>query len=125
MLQRWGAGLTAGATERRMAVRLSQQRLRLLNTSTDTATRAGQGNADPETDSRASELPSVRRLAAAGVLALPGQSAPTPPEMDGPAGKLGGAEEGVSTYRCCDKHLPCPFFSSRSPERKTERKPER
>ena len=73
-------------------MRLSQQRLRLLNTPTDATTQAGHGNADPETDSTASKLPSVQRLAAAGVLALPGQSAPAPPEMDGPA----GLEESVA-----------------------------
>jgi hypothetical protein len=33
LLERWGAGLTDGAAERRMAVRLSQDRLRLLDPS--------------------------------------------------------------------------------------------
>ncbi|PYC87507.1 integrase [Streptomyces tateyamensis] len=50
LLDRWGAGLTAGAAERRMAVRLSQQRLRLL----------GQGEATDD----AAALPTARRVAA-------------------------------------------------------------
>jgi transposase InsO family protein len=40
LLDRWGAGLTANPTERRMAVRLSQERLRLIG---DAATQAGTG----------------------------------------------------------------------------------
>jgi len=51
LLERWGAGLTEDRTERRMAVRLSQDRLRLV------------GEDDPENNEIA-ELPSVRRLAA-------------------------------------------------------------
>ncbi|MFE4330043.1 helix-turn-helix domain-containing protein [Streptomyces sp. NPDC056831] len=50
LLERWGAGLTEDRTERRMAVRLSQDRLRLV------------GDDVPEGDEVA-ELPSVRRLA--------------------------------------------------------------
>jgi hypothetical protein len=60
LLQRWGAGLTEGPAERRMAVRLSQQRLRLLDTPTDAAT-------DQTPAQQVSALPSVRRLAAIGV----------------------------------------------------------
>ncbi|MFG3207300.1 Mu transposase C-terminal domain-containing protein [Streptomyces sp. NPDC048192] len=51
LLERWGAGLTANRAERRMAVRLSQERLRLV------------GDDDAPQDEVAS-LPSVRRLAA-------------------------------------------------------------
>ncbi|MFD3817263.1 integrase [Streptomyces rubiginosohelvolus] len=51
LLERWGAGLTEDRTERRMAVRLSQDRLRLV------------GESDLEV-SEIAELPSVRRLAA-------------------------------------------------------------
>ncbi|GGR69007.1 hypothetical protein GCM10010269_04690 [Streptomyces humidus] len=51
LLERWGAGLTVDRAERRMAVRLSQDRRRLV------------GEGDPEADAIA-ELPSVRRLAA-------------------------------------------------------------
>ncbi|MBT2524130.1 integrase [Streptomyces sp. ISL-99] len=51
LLERWGAGLTEDRSERRMAVRLSQDRLRLV------------GEGGPEDDEIA-ELPSVRRLAA-------------------------------------------------------------
>ena len=55
LLDRWGTGLTANPAERRMAVRLSQERLRLLD---DAGT-------SPGTDGEAvAELPSVRRLAA-------------------------------------------------------------
>ncbi|MFI7292013.1 hypothetical protein ACIBRY_36050 [Streptomyces anulatus] len=51
LLERWGAGLTVDRTERRMAVRLSQDRRHLI------------GEGDPEAEAIA-ELPSVRRLAA-------------------------------------------------------------
>ncbi|MFE5958006.1 MULTISPECIES: integrase [Streptomyces] len=51
LLERWGAGLTMDRTERRMAVRLSQDRRHLI------------GEGDPEVDAIAA-LPSVRRLAA-------------------------------------------------------------
>ncbi len=61
LLQRWGAGLTEGAAERRMAVRLSQQRLRLLDGAPDTT--ADAVSANPQ---QVSALPSVRRLAAIG-----------------------------------------------------------
>ncbi|MER5743624.1 helix-turn-helix domain-containing protein [Streptomyces sp. NPDC002225] len=50
LLERWGAGLTEDRAERRMAVRLSQDRLRLVGV-------------DPEGGDVA-QLPSVRRLAA-------------------------------------------------------------
>ncbi|KAB1141159.1 transposase [Streptomyces luteolifulvus] len=51
LLERWGAGLTADRVERRMAVRLAQERLRLV----------GEDDA-PAND--VTQLPSVRRLAA-------------------------------------------------------------
>jgi transposase InsO family protein len=60
LLHRWGAGLTDGAVERRMAVRLSQQRLRLL----DGTPAAAVPDATPA--QQVSALPSVRRLNAIG-----------------------------------------------------------
>ncbi|RZB19596.1 integrase [Streptomyces sp. F001] len=51
LLERWGAGLATDRTERRMAVRLSQERLRLV------------GEDDAPTDD-VNQLPSLRRLAA-------------------------------------------------------------
>ncbi|SDU12205.1 hypothetical protein SAMN04489733_1318 [Amycolatopsis keratiniphila] len=41
------------------------------------------------------------------------------------APKLEGTEEGVPTYLCCEKPVPCPFRSSRPPGRKAERKLEK
>ncbi|MFF2505938.1 integrase [Streptomyces sp. NPDC058067] len=55
LLERWGAGLTRDRTERRMAVRLSQERLRMV----------GDDEVLDEKDAIAS-LPSLRRLAASG-----------------------------------------------------------
>ncbi|MFF7337357.1 integrase [Streptomyces sp. NPDC008163] len=55
LLERWGAGLTRDRTERRMAVRLSQERLRMV----------GNDEAPDATDVVAS-LPSLRKVAAAG-----------------------------------------------------------
>ncbi|MEQ4608378.1 hypothetical protein ABMX48_17165 [Streptomyces cavourensis] len=55
LLERWGAGLTRDRTERRMAVRLSQERLRLV----------GDDEAPANTDLVAS-LPALRKVAAAG-----------------------------------------------------------
>ncbi|MEU1824075.1 integrase [Streptomyces abikoensis] len=68
LLERWGAGLTRDRTERRMAVRLSQERLRMT----------GDDEAPDETDVVAS-LPSLRRLAAAGG---PGAGKDDPAEVD-------------------------------------------
>jgi hypothetical protein len=65
LLERWGAGLTDSAAERRMAIRLSQQRLRLLDPDPIAPTTQADGD-------HVSALPSVRRLTAIG-------SAPTPP----------------------------------------------
>ncbi|MBT2458636.1 DDE-type integrase/transposase/recombinase [Streptomyces sp. ISL-86] len=50
LLERWGAGLTADRVERRMAVRLSQQRLRLLG--------------EDETVNDVAGLPTARRITA-------------------------------------------------------------
>jgi hypothetical protein len=73
LLDRWGTGLTANPTERRMAIRLSQERLRLLGTS-------------PGADGEAvAELPSVRRVAALGDTAPAGG----PTEPAGPAAEPG------------------------------------
>ncbi len=71
LLERWGTGLTANPTERRMAIRLSQERLRLLGTT-------------PGADGEAvAELPSVRRVAALG--SDPAAPASDPTESAGPA----------------------------------------
>ncbi|MFI6731201.1 hypothetical protein [Streptomyces atratus] len=55
LLDRWGAGLTRDRTERRMALRLSQDRLRMV----------GEDEVPDEADVVAS-LPSLRRVAATG-----------------------------------------------------------
>lgn len=54
LLEWWGAGLTVDRVERRMAVRLSQERLRLV----------GQDDAPQSESDQVAELPSVRRIAA-------------------------------------------------------------
>lgn len=59
LLERWGAGLAADRTERRMAVRLSQQRLRLVDE-------------DDAPADDVNQLASLRRLAA--VASSPGRS---------------------------------------------------
>ncbi|MYU06060.1 DDE-type integrase/transposase/recombinase [Streptomyces sp. SID8366] len=69
LLDRWGVGLTRDGTERRMALRLSQQRLRLV----------GEDDAPADEDVTAA-LPSLRRLAEAG-----GPGAPTAEEVACPA----------------------------------------
>ncbi|MFE1880143.1 integrase [Streptomyces diastatochromogenes] len=50
LLERWGAGLTADRTERRMAIRLSQQRFRIVGE-------------DGDSDAEVTALPTVERLA--------------------------------------------------------------
>nr|WP_243876594.1 hypothetical protein [Streptomyces sp. 846.5] len=50
LLERWGAGLTADRTERRMAVRLSQERMKLV------------GDSDIEQGDEVSQLPTVGRI---------------------------------------------------------------
>ncbi|MFI1166848.1 hypothetical protein ACH4UM_25410 [Streptomyces sp. NPDC020801] len=53
LLERWGAGLAADRTERRMAVRLSQERLRLV----------GEDDEPQDAKAEVAALPSVRRIA--------------------------------------------------------------
>ncbi|ONI49955.1 MULTISPECIES: DDE-type integrase/transposase/recombinase [unclassified Streptomyces] len=55
LLERWGAGLTRDRTERRMAVRLSQERLRMVV-----------GDEAPDEADAIGSLPALRRVAAAG-----------------------------------------------------------
>lgn len=54
LLERWGVGLTANATERRMALRLSHERLRLV----------GDAPATDDEAARVAALPTVARLTA-------------------------------------------------------------
>ena len=90
LLERWGAGLTDSAAERRMAVRLSQRRLRLLDGEPNTPT----GVADA---GQVSALPSVRRLAAVGVTPTRSADGPSPARMVRPAptqvAELGGDDD--------------------------------
>ena len=71
LLNRWGEGLAQGRTERRIAVRLSQERLQLLPADPPTATEA-------EPVDAVAQLPSVRRLAGlssgVGPTASPGKA---------------------------------------------------
>jgi transposase InsO family protein len=76
LLQRWSAGLTEGAAERRMAIRLSQQRLRLLDGGPGTPT------ASWDTE-QVSALPSVRRLTA--ISAATTTTAAAPEEQEAPS----------------------------------------
>ncbi len=65
LLERWGAGLAEDRTERRMAVRLSQERLRLV----------GEDDAPHDAKNEITTLPSVRRIAAmSGPEAGPGET---------------------------------------------------
>ncbi len=65
LLERWGAGLTANPTERRMAVRLSQEGLRLLEgTGTLPDPPVDHHRNGDEDGGEVAALPSVRRLAA-------------------------------------------------------------
>lgn len=76
LLERWGAGLAADRTERRMAVRLSQERLRLV----------GEDDEPQDAKDEVAMLPSVRRIAALST-----------PEV-GPAEASGGPDlRGVGT----------------------------
>ncbi|MFJ5306607.1 integrase [Streptomyces sp. NPDC088350] len=54
LLERWGAGLAADRTERRMALRLSQERLQMV----------GEDDEPREAEDEVASLPSVRRIAA-------------------------------------------------------------
>jgi transposase InsO family protein len=56
LLERWGAGLTADRVERRMAARLSQERLRLV----------GEDDVPRSEHEEVAQLPSVRRIAEFG-----------------------------------------------------------
>lgn len=86
LLQRWGAGLTVSAAERRMAVRLSQQRLRLLDgTDTDADTVAEQVSA----------LPSVQRLAAIGATAATVAATTSAPPVASQDGQPDAAEDNL------------------------------
>jgi len=82
--------LTDSAAERRMAVRLSQRRLRLLDGEPNTPT----GVADA---GQVSALPSVRRLAAVGVTPTRSADGPSPARMVRPAptqvAELGGDDD--------------------------------
>ncbi len=78
LLERWGAGLAADRTERRMAVRLSQERLRL----------AGEDDEPQDTRDEVASLPSVRRLAA---LSSPGSDPAD--ESDGPGLRVVDAQD--------------------------------
>ncbi|MEU2874170.1 Mu transposase C-terminal domain-containing protein [Streptomyces olivoreticuli] len=68
LLDRWGVGLASDRIERRMAVRLSQERLRLV----------GEDDAPKDEKDEVASLPSVRRLAALSA-----------PESASPAGDSG------------------------------------
>jgi transposase InsO family protein len=96
LLERWGAGLTDSAAERRMAIRLSQQRLRLLDT--DPATPAGGAAGE-----QVSALPSVRRLTAIG------SAATAPHHQDAP---LSGDEDlGVDDDEDAELDDPGDFYA--------------
>lgn len=68
LLQRWGAGLTADRVERRMAVRLSQDRLRLV----------GDDELHTDESGEVSQLPSVQRIAALSTATVPADAKWTP-----------------------------------------------
>ncbi|WP_406308782.1 integrase [Streptomyces sp. NBC_00623] len=78
LLERWGAGLAADRTERRMALRLSQERLRLV----------GEDDEPRDAKDEVAALPSVRRIAA---LSTPG-SGPAE-EADGSGLRIVGAHD--------------------------------
>ena len=87
LLERWGAGLTESAAERRMAVRLSQQRLRLLDTTTDTDTGTATGD-------EVSVLPSVRRMTAITATPAPVPSTEHPQALTSAAAPPHGEDLG-------------------------------
>jgi len=89
LLERWGAGLTVDRTERRMAVRLSQERLRLVGD--DLPRDPGTGPA---------RLPAVRRIGAFS--ALPGDGAGPGQAADAGAG-AGGDDDRDDE---CDAAIP-------------------
>ncbi|MGW2867260.1 hypothetical protein ACWDCZ_03635, partial [Kitasatospora sp. NPDC001225] len=86
-LERWGAGLTTDRVERRMAVRLSQERLLLV----------GEDDAPQNERDQIAQLPSVRRLTALG--SSPGDDVERGgrPDLQGPSvvdGDLAGDDDG-------------------------------
>jgi transposase InsO family protein len=87
LLDRWGAGLTESAAERRMAIRLSQQRLRLLDTDPAAPAAAASGG-------DISALPSVRRLTTTGPAPNPPPSQQPPPPASEPTGPCGDGNLG-------------------------------
>jgi transposase InsO family protein len=106
LLERWGAGLTRNAAERRMAVRLSEQRLRLIGDHPTTSDAAREATA----------LPSVRRLAAIsdGIATEaptePSAAAGQDPEPPRPLHVVPAAEDRLGgdddTDQECDADLP-------------------
>lgn len=89
LLERWGAGLTADRTERRMAVRLSQERLRLVGDDLPRAPGAGPARA-----------PAARRIAVSS--ALPGDG----PELERAAEAGPGAGGDDDRDDECDAAVP-------------------
>ncbi|MEU9247742.1 integrase [Streptomyces sp. NPDC048385] len=77
LLERWGAGLAMDRSERRMAVRLSQERLRLV----------GEDDAPQDPKDEVASLPSVARIAA---LSAPGCSPAD--DTDGPELRVVGSK---------------------------------
>lgn len=90
LLERWGAGLTADRTERRMAVRLSQERLRLV----------GDDDLTPRQGGAPARLPAARR--AADSSALPGDS--SGPEQTAIASVGAGGDDDRDDE--CDAAVP-------------------
>ncbi|MFJ9889497.1 integrase [Streptomyces sp. NPDC091287] len=88
LLSRWGAGLTRDRRERRMAVRLSEERLRIMGPETDHK---------DEKDVSVAELPFVRRLA---VLTSADEQAAA---VETPAGEAAA----TSTYGDDDEDAEC------------------
>ncbi|MFH9944087.1 hypothetical protein ACH4OT_32785 [Streptomyces murinus] len=76
LLERWGAGLAEDRTERRMAVRLSQERLRLV----------GETNELQDPKAEVAALPSVRRIAGLS------STESGPEEADGPGLHVVGSQ---------------------------------
>jgi hypothetical protein len=82
LLDRWGAGLTANPTERRMAVRLSQERLRLLEVTGTLPDRPVDRDPTGEADGGGvAALPSVRGLAAFSTSTDPGTGSAESPTL--------------------------------------------
>ncbi|MGH3678773.1 MAG: helix-turn-helix domain-containing protein [Natronosporangium sp.] len=101
LLERWGAGLTRSAAERRMAIRLSEQRLRLVGDSAPAA----------DTAAEVSSLPSVRRLTAIsdGITTdppAPASDRPAPPLQVVPSGDDAGPGGDDDTDQECDADAP-------------------